>query len=322
MWSLLKTWWHTGTLGGPPFEVACRCGRVARGWRQRTHQVLRCGNCGAAVFVLGRSPFPESRVARPAVVPGIPSRRRRRLALAGLLTLTTAAALLVLLRLPSPVPQAPPATDAASCREQVVRGEKLLAAGDFEQAALELGAACDAWRRQPQLLNPDEARHLAQLWRQAALLADLSAEPLEDILRHAAGTAEGEWPLTFARRYKGKGLLLDLPDVRALPSHHFTHGYRLWVNDESAQLDLDDLELLHHLPLDPPQRVLFGARLAAVRHEVGWGWVVRLEPGSGVLLTHPDAVRLCCPALGDAEALALLGRQGAWLKSSAHGSPK
>jgi hypothetical protein len=233
--------------------------------------------------------------------------------------MVVALALTVVLISKSPAPQVKPAGDTASCRQHLAHGEKHLGSGAFRQAVDELTAARLAWQGQLQLLTTAEGQHLEQLWRQASVLADLSAETLEEILHHASGTAEGEWVRELAQRYQGKALVFDL-NIRAAPGRHFEHPYRLWARDEPAQLDLDALTLLHPLPLDPPKRVLFAARLASVQREVGRGWVIRLMPDSGVLLTDAGAVRACCPALGDAETVALLQRQKAWVEEIG-GSP-
>ncbi len=75
-------------------------------------------------------------------------------------------------------------------------------------------------------------------------------------------------------------------------------------------LALEDLRIFRNVPLDPPPRVFFGARLAKVAHEPD-GWVIRFEPDSGVFFTDRDAA--CCVPLDD-ELLAVLERQKKWLR--------
>src|SRR5205807_1443510 len=148
----------------------------------------------------------------------------------------------------------------------------------------------------------------AQVYRQAALLADLLAEPLEDVLRHAAGVREAEWRADFRRRYQGRAVVFDT-DVRRT-ADGYRLGYVLRAGDEEAHLDVGGLTVLRGLPLDQPQRLLFGVRLAAVGREAPGGWVVRFEPDSGVLLTDAAAAAACCPVLADSEGRALIDRQG------------
>jgi hypothetical protein len=194
------------------------------------------------------------------------------------------------------------------------QGQQWLERGQFRQAADGLTAVNAAWKQQPALLSGDEGRTLEHLARQASALADLSSESLEEILGHAAGSAELEWLADFPHRYLNKAILLDL-ELRAVGGKHYEHPYLLWAQGVPAHLDLDDLTLLGSLPLDPRQRVVFLARLASVRREPGRGWVVRLQADSGVLLTDAGAARICCPAFIGAEFQALLDRQALWVKT-------
>jgi hypothetical protein len=328
MWSQLKSWWQSSVLlsgSGTPYEVVCRCGRVARGCRRRTHQVLRCRQCGAAVFILGRSPLPA--VAGGGSAPGaVPPRKFTKISRRWLLVSATAVvagviALAVMVRSPAPAPLSEPASDGTTCRQHLAAGERNLTNGAFRQALQELAAARLAWQRPPQLLTAAEGKHLEQLWRQAAALVDLSSETLEEILHHASGTTDAEWLHEFAQRFQGKAFLLDT-EIHALPGGHFQHAYDLRVQDEVAHLDLDNLELLRPLPLDPPCRVLLLARLGSIKREVGRGWVVQMVPDSGVLLTDAGAARICCPALGDAATGEILGRQKTWLLPGSGAGPK
>jgi hypothetical protein len=323
MWFKLKSLWQSSSLsrlGGAPYAVDCRCGTVMRGWRLRTHQVLRCRQCGAAVFVLGQSPLPAvgKRSLTASALPLLPLVRpgRRWLAVMGAVLLVAVLGSTGLwLLLPASKLDTVAAPDAGAVRQHLSRGEKHLANGAFRQAIAELTAARRAWHNDPQLLTPAEGRHLEQLWRQASVLVDLSGATLEEILHHASTTAEAEWALEFAQRYQGKAFLFDLT-IRSVAGKHFEHPYRLWVHQEPARLDLDQLELLPALPLDPPRRVLFAARLKSVRREADLGWVIQLVPDSGLLLTDAGAARMCCPALGDPEAQTLLEQQRLWLQEA------
>jgi hypothetical protein len=88
-------------------------------------------------------------------------------------------------------------------------------------------------------------------------------------------------------------------------------GYAFFVRGRPARLALGDLKLLPTLPLQRPQRLLFGARLASVRPENGGVWVVHFVPDSGVLLTDPDAVHAAYPLPTD-ELREVLERQAGW----------
>jgi hypothetical protein len=186
----------------------------------------------------------------------------------------------------------------------LAEGSFRLALEDLAQARQQAGTS---WQNLPR----DQRRLWGQFQRQAALLADLSVEPLEDVLRHAASVKEAEWLAEFRARHQGRAVLFDLT-VRRTPDGRFHHNYALRLPDDEATLELRDLNLLLRLRLDRPQRLLFGARLAGVRREARGTWVVRLEADSGVLLTDAGAAMACCSALDDAATRALLEQQAAW----------
>jgi hypothetical protein len=144
--------------------------------------------------------------------------------------------------------------------------------------------------------------------REAALLADLVSEPIEDILRHAAGTTEREWLADFARRYQGKAVLFDTLLQRQVGGG--LHVGYFFPGPDPVRLEVADVDLLRRLVLNQPRRVLFGVRLASVRLEPpGPTWVVRFLPDSGVLLTDPKAAGLCCPAWAEADAVRIVEEQ-------------
>src|SRR5207302_4392582 len=140
-----------------------------------------------------------------------------------------------------------PAYDAAA-RDGAATGEprtptarlalavKYLHEGSFRLAAEELGDDAAARSRDWQTLARDQRRQWAQVYRQAALLADLLAEPLEDVLRHAAGVREAEWRADFRRRYQGRAVVFDSEVRRTADGYRL--GYVLRAGDEEAQPDL------------------------------------------------------------------------------------
>jgi hypothetical protein len=315
MWAKVQSWWrHSSTFGGAPtpFEVACRCGAVLRGWRGPAAQVLTCPQCRGAVFVLPRSPRPL--VLDPAVPRPLARPRRRWLLPAATAGFILAGLVLITLTLwhgNEPVASDKLATDRPTFERRLAAAHQHLDVGAFRQAADELRPLLALSRAQPELISAGQLRELEQLARQADALADLCGETLEEILAHAGAVADDEWRAEFPHRYRGRAFLFDL-EIRAAGGGHFAHPYLLWVGKEPAHLDLDRLELLTALPLDPPQRMIFAARLAAVHRVPGRGWVVELEPASGVLLTEAGPARLCCPDLAGPETLAVLQRQRLW----------
>jgi hypothetical protein len=304
-----------------PFEVTCACGQVAAGLRRPEHQVLRCARCGAELFILPLSRLPPPRP--PGERPGAPAETSpRRTALRIWLGPAAAVALTVLglavayqFLIPARPTDRQSAVDSApgaapedldarltAARAQLGRGNPRLALEELKRAR-----AVGEHRLWP----PARRLEWARLQRQAELLAELAAESVEEILEHAAGVQEREWQAEFARRYRSKAVVFDL-EVRVGAGGRYEHDWLLRARDEAAHLELGDLELLRPLPLEPPQRVLFGARLASVRREPGRGFVVRLEPASGVLITDAEAAVACFLSPEDAEIRALLERQTEW----------
>jgi hypothetical protein len=188
-----------------------------------------------------------------------------------------------------------------------------LRGGRFRQAADELADVARAWPQAIEALPPGKRRAWNQLHDEAALLADRSAEGVEEILHHATGiSADKEWEAQFRKRYLGMAIMFDM-EIHKRADGDYHYAYPLAAGKEQARLDLQELRLLGRLDLASSRRVLFGARLASVRLEApGPVWVVRFQPDSGVLLTDADAAKICCPAWNQAEALKILQEQAGW----------
>lgn len=161
--------------------------------------------------------------------------------------------------------------------------------------------------REPGSWSPAEMRQLTSLASQAAALADLSHDTLEEIVTQASSVAEAEWRAEWPLRHQGRAVLLDL-EVESPDGRHVAHTFVLAVPGQTARLDLDNLPLLRGLG---PQktRVLLLARLASVTRSQEHGWVIQLDPDSAVFLTEAGPARICCPALVGPEFEAVLKRQ-------------
>src|SRR5207302_539254 len=85
--------------------------------------------------------------------------------------------------------------------------------GSYRTALRELDAAGELHVRFPRQLEPDKARELTRWRPQVALLADLLAESVNEIVRHSIGLADREWDAVFRERYAGRSLLLDARDA-------------------------------------------------------------------------------------------------------------
>jgi hypothetical protein len=206
-----------------------------------------------------------------------------------------------------------PEETAAEVQARIDAGRRALADGFFQKALRELDAARAAHERRPDLLPAGEARRVALLQRQASLLSALLGKSLQEILQEAALVrADEEWQARFKQDYLHKAVLFDdwlRRDAQGRPVLQF---YTVRVGGHTARLALEDVKLLRDLPLEPPRRLVFGARLAAVEREPGGGWAVRFEPDSGVLLTDRDAAAGCYPGPLDEELIAVLQRQAEW----------
>ncbi len=314
--SQVRRWWAARPRRGAaePYDVACPCGGRARGPRQARHQVVRCPACGGPVFVLGWSPLLRGAAAGAGA--GTPRRYWLGPALAAVLTLAVVVVIFSRL-IPALTPVPAPADDpqANDVRRLIGSGREALRREEFRAAAARFAEARRRHHERPELLSATEARQLARLERQAALVADLLSESLGEILQRAAGAREEERQAQFNLRYRDKAVIFDDVVTRD-PAGHFALGfYEVRAPGEPARVELSDLKLLAAQPLAEPRRMLFGARLAGLAREERGGrglWVIRLDPDSGVLLTDDETAGACCPRPFDAGLREVLTRQAEW----------
>jgi hypothetical protein len=285
---------------------------LVRGQRQSRHQLVPCPDCGRKLFVLPRSPWkspPPARVWQTWAGPVVAG-----LLAAGLLTAGFLASwpwVSRLLARPERI-----TAEGIALRDRIEAGQRALAEGRFRLAQKELNAAVAERDRHPQVLSPEEHRQLNQLQRQADLLARLSSHSLEEILQQASFVRDPEeWQARF-EDYKGRTIIFD--DLVGIDrsGRPALRRYQVHIKGEVARLALEEVALLHDLPLQHPCRLLFGVRLAWCGRGEGGGWVVRFEPDSGVLLTDLAAAQACSPVpLEDLEGL--LERQRKWIDQQA-----
>lgn len=300
-----------------PYEVACLCGRVVRGRRRLRHQSASCPACGRLVFVLPVGSWFTQPATRPresaegeASAVSAPSPWRMPLMAAA----ATLAVVLALFLASLPFlhrPRSDPGVPVADARSLIHSGQRALAEGNFQLAVQELSGAL----RQPDRLGgltAAEGRELDQLYRQADLLARLSSRSLQELLLEALPLRRAEeWQARFRDHHRGDSIVFDDVVRRDRAGRPSLASYIVRAGDETARVALEDLELLRKLP-DEPRRIVFGGRLADLTRVQGGGWVVRFEPGSGVLLTEPGAVATCLGPL-EPELAEVLRRQRQWL---------
>jgi hypothetical protein len=210
-------------------------------------------------------------------------------------------------------PGGPPsalADPGAEVRRLADGGRRALGEGNFRLARGLLGEALQLRGRHPEAISEEEGRRLAQLHRQADLLADLLRVSLQEILRQAQSLRDArEWQEQLAD-YRGRSVVFDdvvRTDARGRPA---LAVYAVTAAGAPARLALEDLALWQRVPLETPRRVLFGARLAGCDREEGGGWVFHFQPDSGVLLTDSGAAAALCPEAPPGD---LLRRQSEWL---------
>jgi hypothetical protein len=211
----------------------------------------------------------------------------------------------------APRERSEPAADARAFMEA---GQRALGEGNVHLALKELNAAIEQRERDPNSLSREEHRQLNQLRRQIDLLAHLLDNHLGEILQQALQHRSAEeWRAKF-EDYRGRTVVFDdalRQDARGQPA---LAVYEVHAGEVKARLALEDLTLLRQLPLDPPRRWLFGARLTSCRREEGGVWVFHFEPDSTVLLTDETAAAACCPPPLDEELREVLRRQDEWLR--------
>ena len=322
-----------------PFEITCACGLQLNGVRLDQRQFVPCPQCGQVLFVMPLSLYPAPRpmsgsprptaghVARAVVKPRrrkrplgvrvrIRMRRARRRTVRGLCRLVPPArwfsrgrllsyAIVILIvgtavftvdqsrrsRLPSEI---------LSARAQWTAA---LEVGNFREAREALDRATRALRRTGK--QQPEIEHLAA---EVALFDDL-IQTLDD--------SPQQWADRLTGKPGGPALAFDLVLTPTLQEDGTVAGYtvrsRLVLGDQYVRLDVSGLELVARLRPAQAQRVLFGARLAAIEPGLENGeWVVRFHPASGVLLTSD----LCLEKAGwplDESARDKLRKQKTWV---------
>ncbi len=275
----MRSWWASRphAVSSQPFRVACVCGQIVAGLRRRRYQVLRCPSCGNKVFILGNSPIPSSsRQTTPAQ--GDPVRIRHwwlAPAIAGVVTLALVAVVFFVLFSWLNTPPGPQRADTEreELRRALAAGRQALAEEKYQMAVREFDRARKLRAEHPQALSPEESADLDRLHGESALLADLLSESLGEILQRAAGMREDEWKAQFLTRYQNRAVIFDdrvQRDPAGVP--HLT-TYEVRAPGEPAVISLEQLTVLKGLPLDRPQRLLFGERLGSVARR-GCRWPV------------------------------------------------
>jgi hypothetical protein len=293
----LAGWWKqrlTASSSSTTYYLSCHCGQTCEGQRQRRHQVVRCSRCNREQFVLPLSPLPAVRPGTAAATAESPSRPLWLVPLlAGGVTFLLMVALFAAFWdyiIPGRGSTATATRPPGTAEQHLAIGRKALQIGDFRLALEELTAAQALLLANPQSLAADDRKQLPQLHRQAALLTDWPKDSLEQVLTRLASLRDDEWQ-TVIGKYHGKVFVFDL-EVRRDAARQYQVRFTRPPGRLMLRLDLQDLVLFQHLPVDNPQRIWFAARLAEVKREAADRCLIRFEPNDAVLLTDVNPLVL------------------------------
>jgi hypothetical protein len=171
------------------------------------------------------------------------------------------------------------------------KAHKLLS--DAKSAVDALGGAFD---------GADDIRQAAD---EAEILDVLITQDLGELLDEA-GRHPDTWPSTFKKLYKGRSIFIDSVIIAApdgtgssrfelscliLPPGEASSFRERSGPDRMAVIDLTDFKLFELAGTKVGQQVIFGARLESFTYdEASDRWLIRLEPRSGVFITHTAAL--------------------------------
>jgi hypothetical protein len=178
--------------------------------------------------------------------------------------------------------------------------------GNFDKAFQRLSAAKAAVDALGGAVEgADEIRDAAD---EAAIWVKLIPTTLEELLAEAGRTEPDAWADRFKTLYQGRSIIIDswitaeadpstgsAYDIlyRVLPPgqpSNFVEGGGSRP-DRVATIDFSGFVLFEQVPPKAGNRVTFGARLAAFEYDRQTDeWKIRLEPKSGVFITHTKAL--------------------------------
>jgi len=305
-----------------PYSVTCECGEVRQGDRTFQFQVLPCAVCGKKVLVFPASRFIEGMSYNSAEVTLLTELAssnwnwRKPLFIAGGIAFLVTALIAAMLiwgltsRKDSTSREAPQGVDLAP--QSFRNGEKAVRDGDFQEAMFQLGAGIDELRRVPDALSPDNARRLRRLFNEVGIVQNLAFESIPEMLHPLPGSTDRIWEQQFRTRYGGKSVMFDAMMHRTAAGAYIL-DYDISSPDGPVIIQWSQLTLLSKLPLDDPQRMIFGVRLASAKRIVGGRWQIEFDPDSLVLITDADVFRgTSLPP--DVEMRDVLNRQSKWLE--------
>ena len=166
--------------------------------------------------------------------------------------------------------------------------------GDFDRAYRLLArgsAAVEALGGQ--IGGAEEVRQAA---REAEIIVELVADPLEEMLVERARVAVDDvWEDQFNEDYRGRSILIaaTVTGTPETSAGRFEINYQVLADGANAprraRIDFEGFRLFELGPPGLGEIVTFGARLAAFDREAE-PWTIRLQPESGVRMTHFGAL--------------------------------
>lgn len=199
----------------------------------------------------------------------------------------------------------------AAFEEQVAAGRRAWKQGHLQAAVQAFAQAVQLRRHLPAAEGYPTVGQVVGWYHQAGLLADASTDSLQEVLQQLEGLDEDELHAVFAKRYRGKSVIF-FTEMRRDAAGQYQMQYDLGRPGRPVRLALGDLKLLRQLPLQEPQLMLFGVRLADVQRQPDRAWLIELDPESGLCITDPDAARTCLVGYPEEKVLDLIQRQALW----------
>jgi hypothetical protein len=154
----------------------------------------------------------------------------------------------------------------------------------------------------------DGAEEIRRAADEAGIFVKLITQDLGELLAEAGQTDPDTWASRFDSVYKGRSIFVD-SIITAVPDGTASSRYELLLRivppgeatrrdgqpDLVAEIDLTGFKLFELVGPERGSRVPFGARLASFKYDAtgtgaSRGWVIRLEPDSGVIITHTKAL--------------------------------
>jgi len=198
------------------------------------------------------------------------------------------------------------------------KGIPALDEGNFDKAYQLLSAAKTAVDALGGAVEDAEAIRCAA--DEAAVFVNLCSRSLEDLLTEAGRTSPETWRSRFDSLYKGQYVILD-SHILAEPvpgkSLNFELEYIVFPLGEASsfrrgelarperigRIDLTGFRLFESPHRQVGHRVTFGAKLAGFEYDANADqWLIRLDPKSGVYITHTKALEtLGWPSLSEPE---------------------